>query len=142
MLIHLVAYGQPVSAKNNKRAFVNQTTHRAHIVLSEAILAWYAEQVPILREQFARHDLPTITRFVHIETHQYLRDEVLAQRSPDGDNAMSACWDALVKAGVLKDDKLCISWGGTRRHDPHRPRVEIEIHVLGSLPLLPSRGTS
>ncbi len=136
MLIRLTANGQPVSAKNGKRAFLTRDG-RPFVARSDAIIAWYAKQVPAIRRQFEALDMPTITKFVHIETHQYLRDEVLASSSPDGDNVVSACFDALVKAGVIADDKLCISSAMTRRQERRRPRVEIEIRVLGSLPELP-----
>ncbi len=135
MIIRLIAPGQPASAKNNKRGFVHTSKETgksyASVALSKAVLAWYEKQVPQLRRQFEALGLPTISQFVHIDTFQFLRDDVMADRSPDGDNAMSACWDALVKAGVIDDDKRCVTWGGSRQQDAARPRVEIEIRVLG-----------
>jgi len=130
MLIRLIATGQPVSAKNGKRAFLNKRTQQMHVTRSQAIISWYAEQVPELTQQFQRLGLATIARFVHVDTHQFLRDDVMAAASPDGDNVMSAAWDALVKAKVLKDDKLVVTWGGSRQRDSARPRVEIEVRVL------------
>lgn len=130
MLIRLIAPGQPVSAKNGKRAFVNKKTLTAHIARSEAVIAWYERQIPVLRAQYEALGVPMIDRFVHVETHQFLRDHVMASASPDGDNVMSAAWDAIVKAGALKNDKLVLTWGGSRQQDAARPRVEIEIHVL------------
>ncbi len=134
MLIRLVAPGQPVSAKNHKRAFVLPTrigqTPRAVVTNSKAIKKWYAKQIPLLQQQFAAMGIPTINCHVHVETHQYLRDEVMANASPDGDGAMSGCWDALQNAGVIMNDKLITSWGGTRQRDTARPRVEIEIRLV------------
>lgn len=136
MLIRLIAHGQPVSAKNGKRAFYNPNTKTSHVARSEAVIAWYNTQVPKLRAQFEQLGMATITNFVQIEMHQYLQHHVMAKPSPDGDNVEGACFDALVKAGVLEDDKLVIDchW---RRAQHARPRVEIEIRVLGTTPELP-----
>ena len=49
MLIRLIAHGQPVSAKNSKRAFVNRHSGTAYVTRSDAAIAWYARQVPDLR---------------------------------------------------------------------------------------------
>ena len=129
----LTCPGQPVSGKNHKDGFVVPATGerpaRAVVVTGKAVRRWMRHAVPHLAQQFARYAVPTIAHPVHVELHQFLRLDCLAPSSPDGDNVQSAVWDALVHAGVLRDDKLIMTWGGTRQTDGGRPRVEIEIRV-------------
>lgn len=129
MLIRLIAPGQPVSAKNHMRPVMAGT--RQIIVKGKAADAWYGRVVPALAQQFAATGLARITQPVHVETHQFVKHAIASPENPDGDNAQTACWDALVKAFVLTDDRLILSWGGSRQQDAARPRVEIEIRVLG-----------
>lgn len=131
--IRLIAPGQPVSAKNHKRGFVvtTKTGHqRAAVARSKAIIAWYARVVPVLARQFAALDLRQIRRPVHVETHQYLKHEVLSKANPDADGVVSGVYDALVKAFVLEDDRFVVTYGGSRQQDAANPRVEIEITVV------------
>lgn len=135
MLIRLIAPGQPVSAKNSKRGFVVTSKRTggqyAAVARSKAIIAWYGRIVPEIATQFASTGLRRIAAPVHVDTYQFLQHEPLSKANPDGDAVVSAVYDALVKAFVIEDDRFVMSWGGSRQQDAARPRVEIEIRVLG-----------
>lgn len=130
MLIQLVAPGQPVSGKNHMRPFVKKAG-KLGIRKGQAVSDWYERVVPILARQFAATGATTIRVPVHVDVHQFVQHGICSTANPDGDNAQSAAWDALVHARVLQDDRLIVSWGGSKVHDPTNPRVEIEVRVLG-----------
>lgn len=134
MLLHFVCPGRPVSGKNNKRAFITRTraTGRltSHIANSNAVERWYAEQVPLLAAQFRQFHVPTIRQLAAVDLVIYQPDDLLDQRAPDGDNVLNAVFDALVKAGVLADDKYVVRASFERIVDARRPRVEIDLRTV------------
>lgn len=131
MILHLVAPGQPVSAKNHMRP-LRLGNGRTIIARGKVAERWFAATVPVLAKQFAAHGLPTLRAPLRVETHQFLKHAPGAGPSPDGDNVQAAVWDALVKARVIDDDKWIVTWGGSRRQDARNPRVEIEITYAGA----------
>lgn len=134
MLIRLVAPGQPVSGKNNKRAFVHTSKKTGNLFAtisnSKAVTKWYDSQVPVLAAQWRGLGLPTLRQLVTISLDIHMRDSLLDTHSPDGDNVLSAVQDALVKAEVMADDRFIKSAYFDRHGDAERPRVEIEIRLV------------
>lgn len=129
MLISLVAPGQPISGKNHMQP-IKLKNGRISIRKGKAVTDWYDRVVPVLARQFAALGLTTIRVPVHVDVHQFVKFGVCSTANPDGDNAQSAVWDALVHAHVLQDDRLIVTWGGSKVHDKAKPRVEIEVRVL------------
>lgn len=134
MLLHFVCPGRPVSGKNNKRSFITRARAtgklHAHIANSGAVERWYAEQVPLLAAQFRQYHVSTIRQLAAIDLVIYQPDELLDQRAPDGDNVLNAVFDALVKAGVLADDKFVVRASFERVVDARRPRIEIDVRTV------------
>ena len=125
----LVCPGQPVSGKNHMQP-VHRRDGSVGIRKGAAVTNWYARVVPVLLQQFQRAGGRTIAIPVHVAVHQFVQHGVCSTANPDGDNAMSAVWDALVRARILQDDRLIVSWSGRKTHDRVNPRVEIVIQPL------------
>lgn len=94
------------------------------VLPSEAYERWEAAALPQLR--IARAGRPPIAEPVNVKATFY-RD---ANRG-DAVGYYQALADALERAGVLENDRLIVSWDGTRMSkDAQRPRVELEIEAV------------
>jgi Holliday junction resolvase RusA-like endonuclease len=60
---------------------------------------------------------------------------LLRTTKPDGDNVLKAVADALVKAGVLRDDVIVVDWRCVCEYAAkgEEPRVEVLLSRLGRL---------
>lgn len=63
-------------------------------------------------------------------------DRMWRTSKPDGDNVLKAVADALVNAGVLRDDVLVVDWRVRCLYAARGegPRVEVALHVVDARP--------
>jgi len=54
----------------------------------------------------------------------------IEHRDKDGDGMQTTIWDILVKAGVIKDDKLVTQWGGIKSRKQPKDLVQIFVKEL------------
>lgn len=124
----LTIIGAPRTKKNHGRRI--KRGRRIFHVPSEAHEAWANAAILQLRSQLRRAPselpvvlLPYYTSPVNVRALIF-RD---ANRG-DAVGYYQAIADALEAAGVVQDDKFCVSWDGSRLLvDRHAPRVEIEL---------------
>lgn len=114
----LVILGAPRTKKNHSR--VIRSRRRLRIVPSAAHEAWARSAIPQLRSQWQQ---PPLIGRVAVRALFYRERNV-------GDlvNYLQALADALEHAGVVQNDRLIVSWDGSRLlKDASSPRIEVEI---------------
>lgn len=104
--------GRVASAKNSTKRL--QLGTRTITAKSDAAQRWMQAAVAQLAQQRPRHHEPIAAP---VRVVVVLHGPITHPWSVDGDNGQSACWDALVKARILADDKPRIvrAWGGEWR---------------------------
>lgn len=121
--MRLVILGAPRTKKNSSRIVRNKATGAAMVLPSAAVKAWESSAAYQLMGQWRRCP---ITYPVQVSATFYRERAV-------GDlvNFMQALADALEVAKVVQNDRLIVSWDGTRLDkDAQNPRVELEIREV------------
>lgn len=148
--VRLVILGPPRTKKNHGR--VIKRGRRTFHVPSEAQVAWADEAVRQLARQSAAYPRTTVTRRRKDKRTGAMYDEerrvILTSpvnlcasiyRDADRGDAVGyyqAIADALEAAAVVENDKLIVSWNGSRLLiDRDRPRVEIVLTPLAAVGL-------
>jgi Holliday junction resolvase RusA-like endonuclease len=129
--LHFVIIGPPRTKKTSNRLV---RVRGRHVVLpSKANASWTSAAVPQMQAAAQRHArrlrlssaFPLVTR-VNVRALFY-RD---ANRG-DAVGYYQALADALEAAGVVENDRLCVSWDGSRLLvDRERPRVEVTLEPV------------
>ena len=125
----LIILGAPRTKKNSLRIAKNKRTGKSFPMQSAAHNDWSKSAVSQLRDQFQaagkffsrQFDIPVAVR------------ATIYRERATGDllNYLAAISDALEHAGVVENDRLCVSWDGSRMaKDAVNPRVEIEIEAV------------
>jgi Holliday junction resolvase RusA-like endonuclease len=119
-MIHtLVILGAPRTKKNSSRIVVAGQRHR--VLPSIAHERWYQTALPQLRAQWCGR--PVLQTPVSVRAYFYRE-----RRVGDLLNYEQALADALERSGIVENDKLIVSWDGSRlRSDRSRPRIELLI---------------
>lgn len=133
-MIQFTILGRPVTTTNSHR-IVNIPTvkkdkrqpgdpikYRPIILLSKLGAAYRKSAIDQLERQ--RGSMPTIEGLYRAEFDVYR-----AMNSGDVNNYTKGLSDALQKARVVRDDKLCIDEHVRKFTDKKNPRVEIRIHI-------------
>ena len=119
--MEVIIYGQCPSQKNGKQIFTNKSTGKPFISSSNIVKEWQksaAEQLAVGFRGCADGKVTVAYTF-------YVKD----RRRRDLDNMIATVNDALVKAGLLKDDSWqCLAIGAADAElDIKNPRVELWI---------------
>lgn len=116
----LVLYGQTPSQKNNKIIAINRRTGKRFPMTNESTKAWQ-DDVAIQLKAYKGQAEGKVT----IAYQFYVKD----MRRRDVDNMVCTVNDALVKAGLIKDDSwLWLAIGAADAEiDKQNPRVELFI---------------
>lgn len=126
--------GAPRTKKTSQRIVRNRRTGKTLIIASKLTKGWTKTAVEQLIAAKPHPDWPAIGRPVNCCAFIY-RD----RQAGDAVNYYQAIADALQDAGIVVNDRLIVSWDGSRLLlDRKRPRVELELEptvTLGSLPL-------
>jgi Holliday junction resolvase RusA-like endonuclease len=115
----------PPSTKKNSARILRRADGSPFIMPSKRAKSWAKAAVPQLRQQDTAPD--PIDRPVNVAALVYRERAV-------GDlvNYLQAIADALEAAGVVRNDRLIVSWDGSRLlKDKARPRVEVVIAEAG-----------
>jgi Holliday junction resolvase RusA-like endonuclease len=118
--VPIVILGPPRTKKTSQRIARNRKTGQPFILPSRALVDWSREAVKQIRAQW-----PMIT----LTTQVAVRAVFYRQRAV-GDliNYCQALADALEAADVVFNDKLIVSWDGTRLgKDAKNPRIEVMV---------------
>lgn len=118
--------GQAPSQKNSKQIFRNSRTGAPFITSNSRVKAWQQSAVLQLRQYARADDRPV---WVYYTFH------VKDNRRRDIDNMIASVNDALVAAGVIKDDSwqyLTIGLGDAKI-DKDNPRTELRIFTKDEL---------
>lgn len=116
----IVLFGQCVAQKNDKTIAINRRTGKRFPMTSKVVKEWQdsaSEQLSVLDGSFEGR--------VQIDYMFYVKDN----RPRDIDNMICTVNDALVKAGIIKND----SWqfleigSANAQIDREAPRVELEL---------------
>lgn len=123
-------HGAPRTKKNHGRRI--KRGRRIFHVPSQACTDWTDAAVLQLRAQLARwHRAPFRGPTVAAPKGDPVNVRALFYRDANRGDAVGyyqALADALQAAGVVEDDKLCVSWDGSRLLvDKARPRVEVTL---------------
>lgn len=115
--------GAPRTKKNHGRRI--KRGRRIFHVPSEAHEAWAGPAVLQIRQQWRRITVDGGPCMMQVNVRAlFYRD---ANRG-DAVGYYQALADALEAAGVVEDDKLCVSWDGSRLLvDRVRPRIEVTL---------------
>jgi len=95
-------------------------------VYSKAWKAWEKEALHLLRQQGIKEP---ISEYCQMKLTFYLKNH---QWEPDVSNVCEGPQDVLQKANILTDDKYIKKLLAEKNFNAEEPRVEIEIHSLGS----------
>jgi Holliday junction resolvase RusA-like endonuclease len=120
--LRFLIVGPPVSGKNHMQIRKNRKTGGRFIAKSDAAAAWIVQAAGQLTEQRLRSRVPTFRESVRVTCDVYQTAE-----TPDLDNVLTACGDAMQKAGVVEDDALIHEWCARKFVVPADPRVEITV---------------
>jgi Holliday junction resolvase RusA-like endonuclease len=119
--MRLVIVGPPRSKKNHSR--IVRAGRRLRLIPSAAHERWAHSALRQLRLQWRR---PPITTPVNVRA-TFFRERAVA----DAVNLYQALADALERAGVVANDRLIVSWDGSRLDkDAKHPRIEVELTQL------------
>jgi Holliday junction resolvase RusA-like endonuclease len=125
--LRLVIEGAPRTKKNSQR-ILRGRGGRPFVAQSKQHDAWANAAVLQLRSATRRQGWPftlPIVAPVNVRALVYR-----ARAVGDLLNYLAAVSDALEAAGVVQDDKLCVSWDGSRLlKDAARPRIEITLEA-------------
>lgn len=121
--LHLTIEGVPVSQKNNKRILRNRRTGKRFIGSSTKVLSWKADAIRQLKRQWRG---PKLIGVVHVHLLIFQGKG----QSIDADNAMSSAFDAMEKAGVVRNDYQFATGSWERCRDWGRPRIEIQLKPM------------
>jgi len=114
--------GNPATKKTSNRIF--RVRGRIVVAPSAANAIWARSAIPQLKTCWNR---PPLTLPVQVAARFFRRDN----RRVDLVNLMQAVADALEHAGVVVNDRLIVSWDGSRlSKDAVRPRVELEVELF------------
>lgn len=116
----IVIEGQTPAQKNEKRMAINRRTGKPFPVTSEAVKAWKASAAAQLMQYKGQADGKVVINYMF-----YVKDN----RGRDTDNMVCTVNDALVTAGLLKNDSwqwLAIG-SADAELDADNPRAEIYI---------------
>ena len=116
----LTIKGDPKTKKNSQQVVITGGRHR--VIPSPA----YRVYRDMAMYQITGAYRQQISHPVNIKCVYYM----MTRRKVDLVNLLEATCDILVDAGVIEDDnsRIVVSHDGSRvAHDPHNPRVEIEI---------------
>ena len=117
----LVIFGPPRSKKNSGR--IVRAGKRLRLLPSAAQVSWAKSAIFQLRAQWRS---AAITKPVSVRA-MFFRERNVG----DLINFMQAVADALEHAGVVVNDRLIVSWDGSRlSKDAVRPRVELEVELF------------
>jgi Holliday junction resolvase RusA-like endonuclease len=119
----IVVLGAPRTKKNSGEIW-RPKGGGTRFVASAAYRRWEKAALPQLRRAWAGRI--AITQPVNVRATFYREANI-----GDAVGYYQALADALEKAGVLVNDRLIVSWDGTRiAKDNMRPRIELEIEPL------------
>jgi Holliday junction resolvase RusA-like endonuclease len=117
----LFVTGRPFTKKTSQRIVFSKRKNRHFILQSAAAGGWEKTAVLQLRAQWAGR--APMGGPLHVRALVYRETKV-----GDALNYWQAVADALERAGVIVNDRLIVSWDGSRcLKDAARPRVEITI---------------
>jgi len=117
----LVILGPPRTKKNHGR--IVRAGKRLRLLPSLAQVDWAKSAIRQLRQQWRA---PTFTTPVSVKA-RFFRDRAVG----DLVNYFQALADALEHAGVVVNDRLIVSWDGSRLDkDSMRPPVELEVELF------------
>jgi len=121
-MIRLVIPGRPITKKNHGRIVVNHRTGRPMVIPSEQYKRYETDALWHLKTYRG----PTFGGPVNVRALYWLPDR---RSAPDLLGLEEATADILERAGIVANDRLIVSWDGSRiaGYDKERPRVEIEI---------------
>lgn len=118
--MNITILGQVPAQKNDKTIAINRRTGQRFPMTSKAVKEWQQSAALQLRQYTGQHDGKA-----YITYKFFVKDN----RGRDSDNMVCTVNDALVKAGLIKDD----SWqwlacdGYDAEIDKDKPRAEITI---------------
>jgi len=116
----LVIYGQPATKKTSNR--IVRHGNRVRIIPSLQHERWFQMAMPQAMTQRVLHG-DMITQRVNVAAKFYR----LAKRG-DAVGFYQALADLLERAGVVENDRLCVSWEGSKLLvDKHEPRIEVVL---------------
>lgn len=119
----IILPGRPMTKKNSQQIIM--AGHRPRIIQSKQYREYEAQCLWELKKHTTRHTGP-----IEVKALYWLPDR---RGWPDLSNLFEASADILEKAGIIENDKLIISWDGSRIMgiDKENPRCEIEIREVG-----------
>ena len=123
----LVIFGPPRTKKNSGR--IVRAGKRLRLLPSAAQVSWAKSAIFQLRAQWRQ---AAIAKPVSVRA-MFFRERNVG----DLVNFLQAAADALEHAGVVVNDRLIVSWDGSRMSkDSVRPRVELEVELFNEPALL------
>lgn len=121
--------GRVASKKNSKRLI--RAGGRTIPISSKAFARYQALTIPFLWTQMKALTKKEGILFPLDEPLRVVCGFIYTGNEPDGDNAQSAIWDILQKAGVITDDGLIIEWeGGKTRGEEAMTYVTIQNPLI------------
>lgn len=127
MTAKIVLKGRPITKKNSQQISINRRTGRRFVRPSKA----YTEYEEACLWQLKTYRGPKFTGPVEVKALYYMPN----RRSwPDLIGLLQATSDILESAGIIQDDKLIVSYDGSRivGIDKQNPRAEITITEVAS----------
>jgi Holliday junction resolvase RusA-like endonuclease len=125
-VLKLVILGAPVTKKTSQQIIRNKAG-RSFIIPAARTRSWQKSAAIKILEQ---------TRYVFTVPVNCRAMIYRVRQVGDAVNYYQAIADALEEAGVVVNDRLIVSWDGSRMlHDKFNPRVEIELRpAFGDFP--------
>lgn len=117
-----VIHGRWVSKKNGKRIMRAGRKGRRFIASSDRYRRWQRDA--ILQLQAQRRAREALSGPVRVSMVIWL---AYKQRRPDRDNARAGTFDALAKAGVIRNDSQIAEDPLRFERDPQNPRIEVTV---------------
>ncbi len=123
----LTILGAPVTKKNSQR-ILRGRGGRPFVSASSQYKAWANTAILQLQAQYRRASLGDKLAVLQCDPVNVRALIYRARRVGDANNYYAAIADVLEAAGVVENDRLCVSWDGSRMLiDRHVPRVEITL---------------
>ena len=121
--------GPPATKKTSQRIVRNKRTGRMWVRPSERTDDWTASAVAQLRVAFAKWARGWVGGHGAVDVPVNVRALIYrARNAGDAVNFYQAIADALEAAGVVENDRLIVSWDGSRLLlDRKNPRVELTL---------------
>src|SRR4029079_8059044 len=121
--MRFVIEGAPATKKTSQRIVTRKATGKPFIIASKQTKGWTRSAGDQRVAQKPSPSWPALAEDVNCCAHIYR-----ARRQGDAVNFYQAIADALQDAGVVVNDRLIVSWDGSKLlHDKKRPRVELEL---------------